>query len=63
MYKLDICYGQSIAASARMWRDLSSGVHACMHEPLVSESAVWWRGEGWVDPVIDIAVVMGLQCN
>ena len=23
-----------------------------MHEPLVSESAVWRRGEGWVDPLL-----------
>ena len=33
----------------------------CMHEPLVSESAVWWRGEGWVDLVVDIAVFMGCE--
>ena len=32
-----------------------------MHEPLMSESAVWQRGEGWVDPVANIAVFMGYE--
>ena len=41
--------------------DLVPGVHAYMHEPLMSESAVWQRGEGWVDPVADIAVFMGYE--
>ena len=41
--------------------DLVPGVHACMHEPLTSDSAVWWRGEGWVDSVVDIAVFMGYE--
>ena len=36
-------------------------MHACMHEPLASESAVWWRGEGWVDPVVDIGVFTGYE--
>ena len=41
--------------------DLVPGVHGCMHEPFVSESAVWRRVEGWVDPVVDIAVFMGYE--
>ena len=41
--------------------DLVPGVHACMHEPLMSDSAVWRRGEGWVDSVDDIAVFMGYE--
>ena len=32
-----------------------------MHEPFVSEFAVWQRVEGWVDPVVDIAVFMGYE--
>ena len=39
--------------------DLVPGVHACMHELFVSESAVWQRVPSWVDPVVDIAVFMG----
>ena len=39
--------------------DLVPGLNACMHEPLVSQSAAWQRGEGWIDPVVDIAVFMG----
>ena len=32
-----------------------------MHELFVSESAVWQRGEGWIDPIVDIAVCMGCE--
>ena len=42
-------------------KDLIPGVHACMHEPIVSESAVWQRVAGWVDPIVDIAVFMGYK--
>ena len=35
-----------------------------MHEPFVSESAVWQRVASWVDPVVDIAVFMGyIRCK
>ena len=44
--------------------DLVPGVHACMHEPFVSESAVWQRVASWIDPVVDIAVFMGyIRCK
>ena len=41
--------------------DLVPGVQACMHEPLMSDSAVRWRGEAWVDSVVDISVFMGYE--
>ena len=58
MYESDICYRRLVRVHGV---DLVPGVHACMREPLMSDSAVWWKGEGWVDFVVDIAVLMGYE--
>ena len=34
-----------------------------MHEPFVSESAVWQRGEGWVDPLLTLLCAWGVRCK